>query len=321
MSGLREPRQVGIEVLEDLNTGKTYRFDQRTGETSRCNARAEPVPRFEAYFSGVAPTKERVRRGMSVPILEQGIEKIPKYIGRPAKYLGFVSMRKPGLDMNARGKQCAFTIPEYLQPLPPTLGRVSTSSRKPPKPKIKKVSSLPTFLESLDSQFVETISMNAFTDNEPVTDMPYNKNNKHEYLADFRNMQSAANLEAITARNKQKYIEAMEKELEALKTKIEPVGKGRFGVTRPPFNPQEIKQIETERDQLIFPDKWRNINQKLVADKAFVRKRRRERYPEHFIKLDAREAAEAAQARRPSQMEVPPVESDATLLPSDIKAE
>merc|ERR1711904_263807 len=108
-------------------------------------------------------------------------------------------------------------------------------------------------------------------------------------------MQSAANLEAITARNKQKYIEAMEKELEALKTKIEPMGKGRFGVTRPPFNPQEIKQIETERDQLIFPEKWHKHDERLAVDKAFVRKRRRERYPEHFIKLDAQEKAQAEQ--------------------------
>lgn len=314
---LRGPREVGIETLEDFDTGKFYSFDQRTGESQRCNAKGEPIARFQTDFSGVAPTKERVRRGMTVPVLERGTENIPKYIGRPAKYVGFVSLPRPGLDMNARGKQCAFTLPEYLHPIPPKLGRVSTSSKAKTQKKIRKVSSLPTFMETLDSQYHETLSLNAFTDDtKPLFIDNAPDNRQMECLGEFKKIRSAGDLGAYTARNRQKHIEAIERELEALKPKEEKISmKGHFGVTRPPFNPQEIKQIETERDRLAFPEKWRKHDDRLKADKAGVRKRRRERYPEHFAKLDEQERAqEAAQARNTGS-------GDTTMLPSDVKGE
>lgn len=312
---IREPREVGVETLRADETSKFFNFDQRTGETIRCNARGEPVARFEADFSGVAPTKDRVRRGMSVPILEHGLQSLPKHIGRPAKYVGFTCMPRPGLDMNARGKQCAFTLPEYLHPVEHKLGRVSTK-RKQVQKKVRRVSSEPTFMECLDSQFVETVSMNSFIDNNER--MGYYKPGNWDDVAkvkgseveeryppqtgcgEYKKIRSAHDLKAFNARNRQKYIERVENEINTSMEPEEEVSlKGHFGVKRPPFNPKEIKDIETVRDRLIFPEKWQKVDDAFKVDKAGVRKRRRDRYPEHFMKIDAiiraQEQAAAAQ--------------------------
>lgn len=293
---------MGIDTIEDFNTGKFFRFDQTTGDTQRCNARGEPIAQFKTDYSGIASTKDRVRNGMTVDVLARGLEMLPKKIGRPTKYVGFSCLPRPGLDMNARGKQCAFTLPEYLHPIAPKLGRISTSQVVKMEQKAAKASTLPTFLATLETQFVDTLGMNAFTEaNEPGT-------------GEFNKIRSAADIEAVTARNRQVALESAEKgneeEKEVLSTK------GRFGRTRPPYNPQEIKQKETERDRLINPEKARVHDEKLKADKASVRKRRRERYPEHFAKLDEQDRAqEAAQAQqRPSMLEQGASHDD-TLLP------
>jgi hypothetical protein len=298
-----EPREVGIDTIEDFNTGKFFRFDQRTGETQRCNARGEPIAKFQTDHSGVANGKARSARGMSVDVLQRGLEQLPKKIGRPAKYVGFACLPRPGLDMNARGKSCAFTLPEYLHPVEPKLGRISTSSVVKMEKKAAKVSQLPSFLQTLETQFVDTQSMNAFIDNnEPGT-------------GEFSKIRSAADIEAVTARNRQMAMEATEKFNETQGSETVST-KGRFGRTRPPYNPQEIKQKETDRDRLINPEKHHNADEKLKADKAFVRKRRRERYPDHFAKLDEQDRAQEAAQARPSLMDTLP--AGQTQLPGEV---
>merc|ERR1719359_2818461 len=103
--------------------------------------------------------------------------------------------------------------------------------------------------------------MNMFIDNnEPGT-------------GEFNKIRSSQDIEAVTARNRQLAMEGSEKlnetEKETLSTK------GRFGRTRPPYNPQEIKQKEMDRDRLVNPEKWRVHDERLKVDKASVRKRRR----------------------------------------------
>lgn len=285
-----ESREVGIETLEDFNTGKFFRFDQKTGETQRCNARGEPIAKFQPGYSGMAPGSARARKGMSVEVLDQGLELLPKKIGRPTKYVGFACLPRPGLDMNARGKECAFTLPQYLHPVEPKLGRISTSNVVKMEKKTAKVSTLPSFLHTLETQFVDTLSMNAFTDNnEPGT-------------GEFHKIRSAADIEAVTARNRQQALEAGENKLNETEKEVLST-KGRFGRTRPPYNPQEIKQKETERDRVVNPTKHHVADKKLKEDKAAVKQRRRERYREHFAKLDEQERAQEAAQLRPSVLE------------------
>merc|ERR1712216_654732 len=158
MGSAMEPREVGIETLEDFNTGKFFRFDQKTGETQRCSARGEPIAKFQTDHSGVANGSARGRNGMTVDVLARGHELLPKKIGRPAKYVGFACLPRPGLAMNARGKECAFTLPTYLHPIEPKLGRISTNQIVKMEQKAAKVSTLPSFLQTLETQFVDTLS-------------------------------------------------------------------------------------------------------------------------------------------------------------------
>lgn len=285
-----ESREVGIETLEDFNTGKFFRFDQKTGETQRCNARGEPIAKFQPGYSGMAPGSARARKGMSVEVLDQGLELLPKKIGRPTKYVGFACLPRPGLDMNARGKECAFTLPQYLHPVEPKLGRISTSNVVKMEKKTAKVSTLPSFLHTLETQFVDTLSMNAFTDN------------NESGTGEFHKIRSAADIEAVTARNRQQALEAGENKLNETEKEVLST-KGRFGRTRPPYNPQEIKQKETERDRVVNPTKHHVADKKLKEDKAAVKQRRRERYREHFAKLDEQERAQEAAQLRPSVLE------------------
>lgn len=298
-----EAREVGIDTIEDFNTGKFFRFDQKTGETQRCNARGEPIAQFKNDHSGMANGKARQKSGMTVAVLTRGLEMLPKKIGRPAKYVGFACLPRPGLDMNARGKQCAFTLPSYLHPIEPRLGRISTSSVVKMEKKAAKASTLPTFLQTLETQFVDTLAMNTFIDNnEPGT-------------GEFFKIRSAADIEAATARNRQLALESSEKLNETSGNETLST-KGRFGRTRPPYNPQEIKQKETERDRVVNPVKHRVQDEKLKADKASVRKRRRERYPEHFAKLDEQDRAQEAAQARPSALDKGESQ-DETLLPGE----
>eukprot|EP00746_Dinoflagellata_sp_MGD_P072593 gnl/MRDRNA2_/MRDRNA2_29448_c0_seq1.p1 gnl/MRDRNA2_/MRDRNA2_29448_c0~~gnl/MRDRNA2_/MRDRNA2_29448_c0_seq1.p1 ORF type:complete len:304 (-),score=69.52 gnl/MRDRNA2_/MRDRNA2_29448_c0_seq1:221-1132(-) len=298
-----EPREVGTETIEDFNTGKFFAFDQKTGATQRCNARGEPIAKFQKDHSGMASGKHRVQSGMTVEVLEKGLEALPKKIGRPAKYVGFACLPRPGLDMNARGKQCAFTLPSYLHPVEPKLGRISTSAVVKMEKKAEKVSTLPSFLQTLETQFTDTLSMNAFIEqDEPGT-------------GEFHKIRSAQDIEAVTARNRQMAMEGTEKLNETTREMLST--KGRFGRQRPPYNPQEIKQKETDRDRIVNPEKWHLQDEKLKADKASVRKRRRERYPEHFAKIDEQERAQEAAQQRPSLLESA---AGATMLPGEANA-
>jgi hypothetical protein len=300
-----EPREVGIDTIEDFNTGKFFRFDQKTGDTQRCNARGEPIAKFQTDHSGVSTGKTRVNKGMTVEVLDKGHEALPKKIGRPAKYVGFACLPRPGLDVNARGKQCAFTLPTYLHPIEPKLGRISTSAIVKMEKKVEKVSTLPSFLHTLETQFTDTLSMNAFIEqDEPGT-------------GEFHKIRSAQDIEAVTARNRQMAMEGTEKLNETARETLST--KGRFGRTRPPYNPQEIKQKEIDRDRIVNPERWNVQDEKLKADKASVRKRRRERYPEHFAKIDEQERAQEAAQQRPSLLEG--VNNNATMLPGEANGE
>jgi len=241
---------------------------------------------------------------MSVEVLERGLELLPKKIGRPAKYVGFACLPRPGLDMNARGKKCAFTLPEYLHPIAPRLGRISTSAVVKMEKKEAKGSTLPTFMQTLETQFVDTLSMNMFIDNNETGS------------GEFYKMKNASDIEAVTARNRQQAMEGTEKLNE--KGTERSSTKNRFGRTRPPYNPQEIKQKETERDRLVNPEKWRVQDEKVKADKASVRQRRRERYRDHFAKIDEQDRAQEAAQARPSLMENAP--GSATMLPGEADA-
>lgn len=194
-----EAREVGVDTIEDANTGKFFRFDQRTGDTQRCNARGEPIAKFQTDHSGFVNGQVRARKGMTVEVIQRGHEQLPKKIGRPAKYVGFACLPRPGLDMNARGKQCAFTLPEYLHPIAPKLGRISTSSVVKLDAKVAKASTLPPFMQTLETQFVDTLSMNMFIDNNETGS------------GEFYKMKNASDIEAVTARNRQQAMEGTEK--------------------------------------------------------------------------------------------------------------
>lgn len=275
-----EPHDVGIDTIQDLNTGKFYRFDQRTGETLRCNAQGEPIPFFKRDYTGYVGGKKRKERGLQVEALARGLDLLPQRLGIPGKYVGYVCMPRPGLDINARGEECAFTLPKYLHPVRPKLGRISTTSVAVKQKKASRQATMPSFLDCLDSQFLETQSMNGFIAED----------------SEFHEIRNAADIEATVARNRQNALAATaddeEKDTQSVTTK------GRFGRTAPPWNPEEMKAKEQARDRLVCPEKWAINDEKIKADKAAVAKRRRDRYPDHFKRVDEqRRSVEAAKSR------------------------
>jgi len=266
--GPGEQKEVGIETLEDLDHGKLFRFNQKTGETQRCNARGDPIARFHQDFSGFATKEERKAKGM---VVEQKFDP-PAYLGIPTKYVGYAVLPRPGLNSNAKGSECSFALPKYLEPVPPKLGRISTSGKKDKKKKAPKNAHLPTFLETLDTQFSESLSMNRFSD------------------LDFPKIRSGADVEATAARNRQMVANDGYDLLADLRAQRPPGGtKNWFGVKDPPFNARQIREKEEQRDRLVNAKKWRMEDQERDADKKAVEKRRRDRYLQYFVAREEQE--------------------------------
>lgn len=271
-----EQKEVGIETLEDLDRGKLWRFNQKTGETARCNARGDPIARFHQDFTGFATTEARKARGMQ---LEVGFTfDPPAHLGIPTKYVGYATLPRPGLNSNAKGSECSFALPKYLEPVPPKLGRISTTRNTGPKKRVPRNQHLPTFLETLDTQFSDSLSMTRFSDLE------------------FPKIRSANDVEATAARNRQMVQSDGYDLLEELRKLRPPNGVGvRFAVKEPPFNARQIREKEEVRDRLVNAGKWKIEDHSRLADRAAVEKRRRDRYLQHFLAKEEQERALQAQ--------------------------
>lgn len=265
-----EQKEVGIETLEDLDRGKLYRFNQKTGETQRCNARGDPIARFHQDFTGFANVEARKARGMQVEI---GFDP-PTKLGIPTKYVGYAVLPRPGLNSNAKGSECSFALPKYLEPVPPKLGRISTTRVADRKARAPRNQHLPTFLETLDTQFSDSLSMTRFADTE------------------FPKIRSGADVEATAARNRQMVQSDGYDLLAELRALRPPNGVGvRFGVKNPPFNARQIREKEEQRDRLVNSGKWKIEDHERLADKAAVEKRRRDRYLQYFVQKEEQERA------------------------------
>lgn len=261
-----EQKEVGVETLEDLDRGKLYRFNQKTGETQRCNARGDPIARFHHNFSGFATAEDRKAKGM---VVDQAFDP-PAKLGIPTKYVGYAVLPRPGLNSNAKGSECSFALPKYLEPVPPKLGRISTSRSMEKKKQAPRNLHLPTFLESLDTQFSESLSMSRFSD------------------LDFPQIRSAADVEATAARNRQMVASDGYDLLADLRAQRANT-KGTFNVSKPPFDARQIREKEEQRDRLVNSKKWKLEDHERAADKAAVEKRRRDRYLQYFVQKEEQE--------------------------------
>lgn len=61
---------------------------------------------------------------------------------------------------------CAYTIPTYLEPVPPKLGKVSVKvkAEKKAKPLSSRQKELPSFLQTLESQYAPSLALNNYSD-------------------------------------------------------------------------------------------------------------------------------------------------------------
>ena len=59
---------------------------------------------------------------------------------------------------------CAYTIPTYLEPIPPKLGKVSVKEKaeKKAKPLSSRQKDLPSFLNTLESQYAPSLALNNY---------------------------------------------------------------------------------------------------------------------------------------------------------------
>lgn len=270
-----QKREVGTQILHDYDTGKYYRFNQNNGQTALCDVQGHPVPSFYQDFSGFASTLDRKdeMRIDPVPCLET-LENIPKYIGRPAKYVGYQQVPRPGIKMSAASDECAYTIPKYLEPMPPKLGKVSLKVKVDNRRKTlpTKQKQLPSFLQTMESQYAGSLSLSYYL----------NKT--------FPGMANTGDVAALKAKNKQTVMSDGIDLMAELRKHRMPT-KNKFGAKRPPYTPLEVRRIEKEQDKLVNPRRNKREQEEYLEDKASLEKRRRDRYLQYFVLKDDQEAA------------------------------
>ncbi|CAD7974814.1 unnamed protein product [Amoebophrya sp. A25] len=270
-----QKRKVGVEITYDYDNAKYYKVDQNNGTTALCDVQGHPVPRFYRDYSGFASVLDRKEEGRidEVPVLET-IENIPKYIGRPAKYVGYQQVPRPGIKMAAASDECAYTMPTYLEPLPPKLGKVSLKVKVDRRRKSlpSSVRELPSFLHTLESQYAESLSL------------------KNYLNKTFSTMRDKTDVAALKAENKATVQnDGIDLMGELRKHRMDT--KGKFAAKRPPYTALEIKNKEKARDAKMNPKRAFLEDRAYEEDVAAVNKRRRDRYPVFFSERDAREAA------------------------------
>ncbi|CAD7923938.1 unnamed protein product [Amoebophrya sp. A120] len=270
-----QKRQVGVEIIYDYDEGKYYKFDQRNGDTALCDVQGKPVPRFYKDYSGFATVFDRKTDGRFDEVEGlHSIEEIPKYLGRPAKYVGYQQVPRPGIKMAAASDECAYTLPTYLEPIPPKLGKVSLKVKVDTKRKSlpSRIRALPSFLHTLDSQYAESLSLN------------------HYLGKTFPGMRNSGDVAALKAENKATVMNDGIDLMGELRKHRMPT-KNKFAAKRPPFTGLEIKNKEKQRDRKMNPKRAYLDDLAQEEDVAAVNKRRRDRYPVYFSEKDAREAA------------------------------
>mmetsp|Transcript_8969 Transcript_8969/g.21865 ORF Transcript_8969/g.21865 Transcript_8969/m.21865 type:complete len:266 (-) Transcript_8969:36-833(-) len=257
-----QKRKVGVEIIYDYDEGKYYKFNQNNGDTALCDVQGKPVPQFYRDYSGFATVLDRKEDGRidEVPVLGT-LEDIPKYIGRPAKYVGYQQVPRPGIKMAAASDECAYTMPTYLEPIPPKLGKVSLKVKTDTRPKFlpAKVRALPSFLHTLDSQYAESLSLN------------------HYLNKTFSTMRNSGDVAALKAENKATVMnDGIDLMGELRKHRMDT--KGKFASKRPPYTGLEIKNKEKARDRKMNPRRAHLEDMAYEEDVAAVNKRRRDRY-------------------------------------------
>jgi hypothetical protein len=298
-------------TIYDYSSGNYYHFDRRTGEALKCNVKGDPIPTFLHSVSGFADTSERKRRGYmpEVPVLQSAPD-LPAILTIPAKYCGYTSCPRPGIQITAGSSQ-AYKLPAYLQPSEQKIGRVSTRAAKKEVKGDSWNPSKPSFVATLGSQFDDAMRMSSF----------------HPESEQIR---TNTDLLAVTARNKQVVLDekgtldvAMEK-LRDQRTET----KGRFGVRKPPYNSKDdtldklrqqrtktaywkgvntlakktpnnakdtfeekswINDIEENMDRVVNPTKWKKQDGAYDVDKYKVLQRQRDRYLQFFVEHEEQE--------------------------------
>lgn len=262
----------GLETILDYNTGKYYHFDHRSGQALRCNVKGDPIPKFLHNLSGFADTAERKRRGCMPDVEVLGVSPNLPYLQLPAKYCGYASCPRPGLNMSASVAD-AYKLPQYLQPQAVAVGRVSTKVVKKEVKRDEWNPECPTFMATLGSQFDDAQKMSVF-------------------LPEQDKIKTRIDLDAVTARNKQVVLGmkgtldvALEK-LRAQRTKTS----GRFGRRAPPYNALEIRKVEDIHHEAVNPTKVARDEAARLVDRSKVEQRRRDRYLQFFVEKEEQEA-------------------------------
>lgn len=272
-----QKREVGTEIVYDYDVGKYYRVDLNNGNSELCDVQGHPVPTFHMDFSGFATILDRKDEGHipHMPALDE--DNIPKYIGRPAKYVGYQQVPRPGIKMSATKDECAYTIPKYLEPIPPKLGKVSLKVKVDNRRKTlpAKLREMPSFLHTMDSQYAPTLSLSSYLTNT------------------FGMMANSGDVAALKAKNKQTtMMDGIDLMAELRKHRM--ATKNKFGAKRPPYTPLEILNLEKDHDKLVNPSKNRRAQEEYEEDKANLWKRRRDRYLQYFLAREEKEAQMAA---------------------------
>jgi hypothetical protein len=261
-----------LETIYDYSSGNYYHFDHRTGEALKCNVKGDPIPTFLHSVSGFADTSERKRRGHmpEVQVLQSAPD-LPAILTIPAKYCGYTSCPRPGIQITANSTQ-AYKLPPYLQPSQQKIGRVSIRAAKKEAKGDSWNSETPSFMATLGAQFDDAMKMSSF-------------------LPESEQIRTNTDLLAVTARNRQVVLDekgtldvAMEK-LRNQRTKTA----GRFGARKPPYNAKDRRDIEENVDRLVNPSKWRKQDAWLALDKQKVKQRQRDRYLQFFVEREEQE--------------------------------
>lgn len=262
------------DILFQPDTGKYFKFQQKSGVSEVCDVQGHPIPSFRNDFSGTVTTLERKEhkgRWNDIEVLHT-IKDIPGYIGRPAKYVGHSIVPRPGVKMSAGSDECPYTIPTYLEPIPPKLGRVSVRRAKKQEKKVKKKERGPSIVAALESQFAPSLSMHHFC------------------KKTFPALRDDTEVQALLARNKAT-IMSDGIDLMAELRKFRSSTAGTFGQQNPPYDPLMIKKRETARDSKVNPKKHALIEEEYLTDRQSVEERRRTRYIQFFKEKDEAERA------------------------------
>mmetsp|Transcript_115258 Transcript_115258/g.264668 ORF Transcript_115258/g.264668 Transcript_115258/m.264668 type:complete len:282 (-) Transcript_115258:109-954(-) len=276
-------REVGVDRVQDLITGKWYKLDQVTGETSRCSERGLPVATFKPGISGAADPALRKATG-SMPELR--LDASPPSFKVNEKHFGYSQMPRPQASIKAEAS-CAYLVPEYLHARPTKIASVSRSP-SPPKPRKLWPSEVPTYQDTLSSEFGAVLSLKQFSQRSD-------------------NLRTYVDLDAARVKNRGAVEDDGSTYLAELRTQRAITAKVRnLTANGPPYNPTQLREKFEARDRQVNPGKWRDIDRYLKEDRDGVTKRRGDRYVMFFAEKDEEERAQREAMEATTTMELTP---------------